>query len=210
MSDSYDRLEILQQIEDGAISAGEGLRRLEALAGSGEDPIRPEAGAAAAAAGTAHHANQKAPGDPAVQYWRRWWLIPLSVGIVLTVLSALMMYWAVQSAGVGFWFLCSWIPLSLGLAVTALAAGVGRARWVHVRVDTGQKSWLRRIAISLPIPLGLAAWLARAFGRRVPAARQTALDDLLAAMDDTLTSDGPIYIEVNESEKGERVQVFVG
>lgn len=207
MDDSEERLKILQQIEDGAISASEGLQRLNDLAEASEAPIPPGPGAAADAAAEEPIRPDE---DAGIRYWRRWWLIPLSIGIGVTVLSGLFMYWAVQRTGIGFWFLCSWLPLTLGLLLTALAAGTSRARWVHVRVDTGQTEWPQRIAISLPIPLSLVAWLIRAFGGRIPAAQRTALDDLLVVMDETRTPDQPIYIEVNEGNKGERVQVYIG
>ncbi|MEK7311181.1 MAG: hypothetical protein AAB382_04355 [Chloroflexota bacterium] len=48
------------------------------------------------------------------------------------------------------------------------------------------------------------------FGWRIPALKRTAVDELLTAIDDTMTPDSPIFIDVVEGERGERVQVYIG
>jgi hypothetical protein len=236
MPSGHSRLEVLQLIEDGRITAAEGLNLLNAIAdeeaatplGSGPEPVgeessRREAASGAEAASNGETAWAGATGsqgkpssstvtDPDLHYWKQWWMIPMFIGIGVILLASVMMYWAVQASGVGFWFLCSWMPLLLGLGLTALAWTSRKARWVHLRVNTGDASreWPRRIAISLPIPLGWVAWAIRSFGWRIPATQRTAIDDLLVAMDDSNTLDAPIYIDVNEGDKGERVQVYIG
>lgn len=212
------RMQVLKQLEEGQISTDEALRQLNDIAnGVGEQPVPPSPGAAApgatesAAPGANARADSMAPNhDPAMRYWRSWWMIPMFVGIAIIFLASLMMYWAVQSSGVGLWFLCAWFPMVLGLGITALAWTSRKARWIHVRVDTGKEERPRRISISLPIPLGFVAWVVRTFGWRIPALQRTVIDDVLVAMDDSSTPDAPIYIEVNEGEKGERVQVYIG
>jgi hypothetical protein len=203
------RMEVLKQLEDGLIGTDEALRRLNEIAEGTADPR--QTASESAAPGQDDRASGLSPDQaPSMRYWRQWWMIPMFVGITIILLASLMMYWAVQASGVGFWFLCAWFPMVLGLGITALAWTSRKARWIHVRVDTGEEEWPRRISISLPIPLGLVAWAVRTFGWRIPAMQRTVIDDLLVAMDDSSTPDAPIFIDVNEGEKGERVQVYIG
>jgi hypothetical protein len=64
--------------------------------------------------------------------------------------------------------------------------------------------------ISFPFPIQVVAWAIRTFGSRVPALTHTAVDDLIAAIDESATPEHPIFIDVHEGEKGERVQVYIG
>lgn len=54
------------------------------------------------------------------------------------------------------------------------------------------------------------AWSVRVLGGRIPALRRTAVDDLIAALDETTSSDTPLYVDVIEGERGERVQIYIG
>lgn len=69
---------------------------------------------------------------------------------------------------------------------------------------------MSNIAISLPVPTRVVGWAVRSFGWRIPALKRTAVDELLTAIDETMTPDSPIFIDVVEGEKGERVQVYIG
>ena len=147
--------------------------------------------------------------DPSAMKWRNFWWVPMWVGVGVTVISALFMYWAYSGSGFGFWFACSWFPFALGVMVMALAWASRSARWLHVRVyqKAGQKP--ERIAISLPIPLHLTAWLLRVFGKKIPNMGETSLDEVIMALDAT-SPEAPFYVEVNEGDDGERVEVYIG
>ena len=147
--------------------------------------------------------------DPSARKWRNFWWVPMWVGIGLTVISALFMYSAFYGSGFGFWFACSWFPFTLGVMIMALAWASRTARWLHVRVyqRAGQKP--ERIAISLPIPLRLTAWFVRVFGKKIPNMGATSLDEIILALDAT-SPDAPFYVEVNEGDDGERVEVYIG
>jgi hypothetical protein len=228
MSSSDSRMHILQMIEDGKITAEEGMRLLNAV--SGNRPAEPDASTAAEAispdlgetarAGEASPppgvgemasaSKVSAPPDPQLNYWKRWWMLPMFVGLAVTIAGGLLMYWAVQSSGVGFWFLCSWVPLLIGLAVTAVAWASRTSRWVHIRVERAGGERPKRIAISLPIPLKVVAWVLRMFGARIRNLNNTAVDEILLALNESATPDEPIFIDVTDGEKGERVQVYFG
>ena len=177
-------VEVLDQLEEGAIDVEQAIQR---LSGEGE---------------RAQSVKSVVPKTP--RRWREWWLIPFSIGIGLTVAGA-----GVASVG-GWWWLLAGPLLMAGILLFTLAAATSNSPWVHVRVDTGQESWPRRIAISLPIPIRLTAWILRTFGRRMSGFEETGIDELLLALDEGLLSDSPIFIEVYQGEGGEKVEVYLG
>jgi hypothetical protein len=147
--------------------------------------------------------------DPSKSRFRQFWLIPLWAGAGIMLIGALLMYWAWSASGFGFWFACTWLPFMLGVLVMALAWSSRTARWLHVRVHQKPGEKPERIAISLPIPLRLTAWLLRIFGNRIPKMEGTSLDEVIMALDAT-SPEAPFYVEVNEGENGERVEVYIG
>jgi hypothetical protein len=132
------------------------------------------------------------------------------IGTGIVLFGALLMYGAYQSGGLGFWFGCATLPFAVGVAVLALAGFSQSARWLHIRVNTGQAEWPRNIAISLPLPLGLTAWFLRTFGSYIPPLRHTGVDELIMALGEHTSSDAPLYINVDEGQGGEKVQVYIG
>jgi hypothetical protein len=143
--------------------------------------------------------------------WGAFWLVPLSIGVVVTVISGLLLSAGIRGAWNGFWLFCLWIPLVLGILAMLLGWSSRTARWLHVRVNTGQDEWPRRVAISLPLPLRTSAWVMRYFGHYIPG-----LDDIpvpiheaILALQDSLTPDEPLYVKVDDRD-GERVEVFIG
>jgi hypothetical protein len=129
---------------------------------------------------------------------------------VVTTLAGLLMGSAIRASGYGFWFFCLWAPFALGVALIALGWASRTSRWLHVRVNTGQDEWPRNIAISIPLPVRLTAWVVRAISPYVPQLRNTGLDELILALDDTSSDHTPLYVDVADGEGGERVQVFIG
>ena len=147
--------------------------------------------------------------DPGMTKWRRFWWIPLWVGVGITVISASLMYVAWSKGGFGFWFACTWFPFALGVLVMALAYSSRTARWLHVRVHQKPGERPQNISISMPIPLRLTAWFFRTFKGRIPHMENTGIDELIMALEKT-NPDTPFYVEVNEGENGERVEVYIG
>jgi hypothetical protein len=146
---------------------------------------------------------------PDFNKWRSWWGIPMGVGVGITVVSAGLMYLAWRESGMGFWFACTWFPFALGVLVMALAWSSRSARWLHVRIHRQPGDGPRKIAISLPLPLRLTAWFVRTFRGRIPGMEQTGLDELILSLQKT-NPDTPFYVEVNEDDDGERVEVYIG
>jgi hypothetical protein len=147
--------------------------------------------------------------DPNMRKWRNYWWIPMSIGVAITVISAVLMYVAWENSGYGFWFACTWFPFALGVLVIALAYGSRTARWLHVRIHQKPGERPQNIAISLPLPLRFTAWFLRTFKGYIPELRNTGLDEIIMALHAT-NSDTPFYVEVDEGDSGERVEVYIG
>jgi hypothetical protein len=208
MAADAERMQILQMIEEGRISAAEGLRLLDALKGPAEaaPPPAPEG------TGSAHQAERAAP-DPGLERWRRWWVAPMAVGSGIVLISALLMYGAYQNGGFGFWFACATTPFLLGVLLIALAGFSQSARWIHIRVQRGDRDkgdGPRNIALSFPLPIRLTAWVLRTFGHFIPNLERTAADELILALGEHTSSATPLYVDVNNGEGGEKVQVYIG
>ena len=158
----------------------------------------------------AEETGEALPQPPSFTHWQRWWMIPLWVGVGVTILGGLLMFWAYQTSGIGFWFGCAWLPFLLGLAGIVLAVGSRKARWLHVRVHRKGGEHPQVIAISFPIPLRLTAWGLRTFGHRIPQLEKTSADEMILALRENTSPETPFYVEVEGGEDGERVQVYVG
>ncbi len=227
--DEQERLQILEMIEKGVITAEEGVRLLNSLQGEPEVPELSSApGVRPGPLPPAPPAPELIPEEPPVESkssqpgrtshdqidasisrWRRWWWIPLAIGIGITIISALLMFLAYQKSGFGFWFACLWFPLLFGILVLSLAAASRTARWLHVRVHQAPGERPQVIAISLPIPLRLTAWVLRVFKHRIPGMDNVNLDEAVLALR-KVTPEEPIYVKVDEDDSGEKVEVYIG
>jgi hypothetical protein len=205
-------MQILQMIEDGRISAGEGLKLLDSLK---QPEALPAAEAQTPPTGAAPGSQKRraAEADPGLDKWRRWWVVPMAVGTSIVLVSALLMYGAYQSGGFGFWFACTTVPFALGVLVMALAGFSQSARWIHIRVKRGERDTgdgPRNIAISFPLPIRFTAWVLRTFGHFIPKLEETGVDELVMALAEHTSSDSPFFVDVDNGEGGEKVQVYIG
>jgi hypothetical protein len=204
---SEERRKILQMVADGKINAEDAAKLMRALDESAEDEvevIEPGAGFGAERSDTTAFEQVR-------KRAMRWAMIPLWGGVLLTILSAWGMYSIQQSAGYNFWFVCLGMPLFLGVLLMALGAGGIGSRWIYVNVDRTQaQDWPKNITIALPIPLGLVSWFLKTFGSRIEGLKKTTVDELLMAISLTKSIKEPLIINVDDSEDGERVQVFIG
>ena len=221
------RLDILRKVESGELSTEDGSRLLEELEmglppGPGEshpavqEPVLPAPEIEIISLPAAPQADQ-APQLTDLEasrfnFWQKWWLLPFSIGVVLTLLGAYWMYLGYVSAGLGWGFWLSWIPFGLGVLITAAAARSRTARWLHVRVHEGggKDGRPHNINISFPLPISFGAWVLRTFGRWMPNDFQKQhMDEVLGMLDQALTKDTPLHVMVNE-EDGDQVEVFIG
>ena len=205
--------DILRKIERGELSADEGLNLINNLdprvfgapaqadftTPSRSEPVYDRQAGSEDEAQLAGEAL-----DHEIERWRRWWFIPFSVGIFLTLLGAGLMYWGVVAAGLSWGFWLSWIPFLLGQVVMILAWYSQKARWLHVRIRQRPGDKPELIAFSLPLPLRLGVYFFRHFGRFIPQLEDKQIDLLLDSLDQSLSSNSPFYVHVNDD--GEDVQ----
>jgi hypothetical protein len=228
MSSMNERWQILEMIDGGVISAEEGARLLKALEGHpDQDEEIDEPSSYNHISGTSipgikdsayptdedvtvGHSPKMAEFDAHIEKWRRWWMIPLWVGVGITILGALLMFWAFQVSGLSFWFGCTWFPFLIGIGVMVLAWSTRTSRWLHLRVQQKPGERPQSIAFSFPIPLRLTAWILRLFRNKIPKLGNSGFDELVLALGDSTDSENPFYLEVDEGEKGERVQIYIG
>ena len=195
-----ERLQILKMLESGQIGAEEADVLLSAL-----DPAPPDVIEEAAEPLPA--AMESAPTPRPGGEWARFWVYPLMAGGVVLIVGALVMGLVSATGAARGWLVCGWLPMILGTAVIVLAWWSRNARWLHLRISEGGK---RRIAFSFPLPLGLAAWVLRIAQPFVPQLRETGVDELIIALRDSVSSDEPFFVDVQDDEEGERVQVYIG
>ena len=208
---SEERKKILQMVQDGKISAEQAASLMHALE-EDADPAEAEVevlepGASSGPAGT------DAPEFEEVRARvRRFAMIPLWIGVIISVLSAWAIYGVQQSAGIiNFWFFCLLVPLLLGVLLIALSAGGQSSKWLYVNVDRRNATdWPRNITLGFPLPLGLTAWFLRTFGHTIPGMKNTNVDEIIQVLDATGKSGAPLIINANDNEDGEHVQVYIG
>jgi hypothetical protein len=232
MSMKNERLQVLEMIENGVITAEEGARLLNALgehASSSADDVdflpsnskdAINSGFSPPASRSSFVSEDPVPGyaneagdrtfETSMQHWQRWWLIPMWVGIAITVASGILMFAALQTSGIGFWFGCAWVPFLLGVGVMALAWASRTSRWLHLRIHRKPGESPQSILLSFPLPLRVVAWFFRTFGKSIPQLKNTGVDELVLALEKTTGPENPFYLEVAEGEDGERVQVYIG
>lgn len=185
--DRSETMRILQQLEQGQIDI-EQAERLLTGEGTPQAQVSPQ-------------------GVETPARWRAWWVIPFSIGIGLTVFGA-----GIATLG-GWWWLCAVPLLMAGVVLVTVSAATNRSPWIHVRVYNKRGGGSRKIAVSLPIPVRFTAWVVRNFGPYIKPLKKTGLDELVLALDmlqEGVSKDGPLFIEVDDDEDGERIEVYLG
>jgi hypothetical protein len=190
-----ERLEILKMLESGQIGAEEAATLLAAL---DESPALEPAEVAAPAL---------VPEERQENRWARFWIYPMMAGGGVLIVGALVMGLVYASGGAKGWLVCGWLPMLMGLTVVVLALGTRRAPWMHLRISEGGK---RKIALSFPLPLTLAAWAVRIAQPFVPKLQETGVDDLIVALRDSAVRGKPVFIDVQDDQEGERVELYIG
>lgn len=218
------RSDVLEMIDRGELTASEGLRILEAMQREAALPDaevapasqpRDDPDAAAPASSVASEADVLPPPAPAPEIpgsFRYAWVVLTAAGAALALLFSAVFIglWATGWFGAFLSVLCLSPLTLLGVVIAAIGLISARAPWAHVRIETGEERWPRRINLSVPLPLRPVGWLIRAFGRFIPALQRTVVDDVLSALSQADFKREPIIVDVHEGENGERVQIVVG
>lgn len=196
-----DTLAILEKIESGEISATTGIN----LIGENNWDSREFTDTENNFNGGLNQ-DHFSISEEELERWKRWWTLPLYIGLGIVIISTFWLNAAYQNSQYGFWFFCSLIPLLIGLLLISLSWGTRTSPWIHVRVK-GEKE---RVAFSIPAPIGLTGWMLRNFGHFIPQLEKTSVDEILLALENTSKQNAPLYVQVDEGDKGEHVEIFIG
>ncbi len=209
--------QILDMVEQGQLSAEEGLRLINAMSGkteSGSDPDVIDKDVQAATDIIFGDGDETVrPRIPEEERQRmnrlkRWWVLPFGIGLLVTTLGAIWMYMGYTQNGFGFGFWLAWLPFLLGIFIVAVSFQTNRSVWLHVRIKQSPGETPQRISISLPMPIALTRWFFSAFGNHIPGLKDQPLDNISEILEN-LSPEEPFYVHVNE-EDGEEVEVFIG
>lgn len=199
---SEARTQILHMLQEGKLSTEQALALLEAVE-AGEEPEVVHSGEVI---------DPSAP-PPDMARFRRFWQIPffIALGFLGVIGLWLRSLYQASEGSLSLGFVCLGSLFVLAFGLTAVAFMSRRSTWIHVRVN--ERSG-KRIAISLPLPLGLANWGLQLARSLTPAAQRQHLDmaaDFLAEAKTQLNdlASDPLMIHVDD-EDGDQVQVFIG
>ena len=208
---SEERKKILQMVSDGMISAEEAASLIQSLSADDEAEDDVEV------METVSTSSGEGAGAPEFEEVRkravRFSSVFLWIGITVTVLIAWSMFSVQQSAGINFWFLCLTMPLFLGIMLIIMGAGIGNSRWLYVDVDRTRSSdgdWPQHITLGLPLPLGIVTWFLKTFGSSISGLKGMNVDGIVEAIRSTKNMTEPLIVNVDDSEDGEKVQVYIG
>jgi hypothetical protein len=204
---SEEQKRILKMVEDGKISADEAMTLIRALE---QDPAEEEVEVIEAAPGAGSATTDAPEFEEVKARARRFASIPLWIGVGGTVISAGLMYWAMQSSGFGFWFYCLTFPFLLSVLLIALSAGGFSTRWLFVDVHQKPGEKPGRITLGFPAPLGLMGWFFRHFGHHIHGIDRGKADQIVEMIKATAASKSPLIVSAQDDEDGERVMVYIG
>ncbi len=209
---SEERRKILQMVEEGKISADNAAKLMRAL-NDDADAAEAEIEVIETGAGSGSKSSAAPEFEEIKSRARRFALIPLWVGVFITVFSAWIIYAIQQNAGANFWFYFMILPLMLGVLLIALGAGGQSSRWIYIDVDRRRAKdgdGPRHITLGFPLPFGFVAWFFRTFGGNIQGMSKGRVDGIVQVINATRDSSEPFIINVDDSEDGEHVRVFIG
>jgi len=219
MVDNAER-KIMDMIQQGQITAEEGLRLINAMGGGTQESNQENAeefqsaeNAAIAETDVICEESETYPRIPQEEMDRmkrlkRWWILPFGIGLLITTLGSIWMYSAYEANGFGFGFWLAWLPFLAGVFILAMSFQSSRSVWVHLRIQQKPGETPQRIALSLPMPISLTRWALSNFGHKIPGLRDQPVDQYSEILDG-LSPEEPFYIHVDDDD-GESVEIFIG
>ncbi len=213
MVDKAER-KILDMVEQGQISAEEGLRLINAMGSDRENHQESPTDHIEVAYPVSEDVIE--PSAPRIseeemarmKRLKSWWVLPFSIGLFLTTLGAIWMYTGYTASGYGWGFWLSWIPFLLGIFIVGVSFQTSRSAWLHIRVKQRPGERPAKINISLPLPLTLSKWFFSSFGHRIPGLREQPFGNVEEILEN-ITPEEPFYVHVQD-EDGDKVEVFIG
>lgn len=168
----------------------------------------PESGWAQSQAQETTQAAAPGPQARRVSGWRGLWLLPLLLGLFLTLVSINWMYLGLATAGLSWGFWLSFFPFALGVLLMWAGWELNGARWLHVRIRQRPGAHPEKLDFSIPLPLGLTRWVVRKFGRFSPQVNGKDVSDFLDEIDRATAQDGAMHLFVDDPD-GSEVEVWI-
>ena len=212
MTQSNERLAILEMIQQGKISSAEGLKLIDALGENWEEEhAYIEAEEEMLYPPNYEERDQASPeiGSQEMEKWRRWWVIPFWSGVGLTILGGALMYWGWAARGISLGFIAAWIPFLIGLGIMVLGWNSRSGPWIHIRIKQAPGASPGKISLSFPLPTRFFAWSMRTFSQWIPDLPQ-GVDEVLLALGQFSPGDPPLSINVDDQADGEQVRIYIG
>jgi len=212
-----ERKMILSMINEGKITAEEGLELISSLAEDEEieevvtidAETNPSAAPEAALNGEVivPPAASKLEGANRgrMERSKRWWDLAAGFGILLIVGSAMGMYQIQQAYGLNFWFFLVILPLLLGAFILIIAFPTSDSKWLFIEVESSQPG--KSVLVSLP--LSSLEGVFRLAEKFTPPGQPGFFQPFWDAMSNHSAEDSPILINV-DGGSGNRVKIFVG
>jgi len=211
---SEERKKILQMVEEGKISAEDAaslMRALDEDADVDTEAAESEIEVIESRSGPGYERTEAPEFDEVKARARRFSLIPLWIGVFVTVFSAWIIYAIQQNVGVNFWFYCMILPLMLGVLLIALGAGGRSSRWIYVDVDRRDAKpgdGPKHITLGFPMPLGFVAWFFQTFGHNISGMNKGRVEGIIQMVNATKESGEPLMINVDDDDA--HVQIYIG
>jgi hypothetical protein len=203
-------MELFQKVERGEISAHEAARLLEELYNRGAAQVTAEP----IIVQQADPGHDPEPHNADIRHFSNvfhWWLIPFVAGVLMTTLGAFWMYLGWNEGEITFGFWLAWLPFSVGILLMAFSWRARASHWIHMRINQGPGRRPKHVTLSFPLPFSLVKWANRKFGQHFPSeVRGMDLDDLLDSIEESVTSDNPIYLWVDDEKEQQQVEVWIG
>jgi hypothetical protein len=206
---SEERKKILQMVEEGKLSAEEAASLMRALADDDADEST-EVEVIESRSSFGYERTGAPEFEQIKARARRFSLIPLWIGVFITVFSAWIIYSIQQSAGTNFWFYCMIFPLMFGVLLLALGGGGRTSRWIYVDVDRRDAKpgdGPKHITLGFPVPFGLVAWFFDNFGHNIKGMDRGKVEGIIQMMQATRDSNEPLMINVDDDDA--HVQVYI-
>ncbi len=139
-----------------------------------------------------------------------FWLVPLIIGVLLTVFSSTWLYQSFYSSGLGFKFWLTWIPFIIGVFMMYMGWELQRARWIHIHIKQPKGESPHRIFFAFPLPFKFMGFALKSFKRKIPASvSDINIEDLMQVLDQQFNKDEPLFLDVND-EDGTKVEIYIG
>lgn len=137
------------------------------------------------------------------------WIIPLLMGVILTVFASTWLYQNYIAGGLGVRFWLLFIPFLIGIVLIYFGWVLQTAQWLHIDIRQPKGEKPERIVIGFPVPIKMTAGFLNIIKRFLPKkARQLDFLDMIDAFDGQVSRENPLEIHI-EDEDGTKVNIFI-